>query len=246
MMSKFQSFLAAALLAGVGLVGMASPASASIQIQIFEDGNAVPIYDSGVQAGNSYELTVGTYGDLIIGTKGSVSAVSNSPGGSIAELDLDNIRFGTGTSVSGHTFKIVASSDGFTNPVSPPNVVIKSTSSLVVAPLSPTVTAAFTSSVGTGLFDTSIQSAPTITLSAGASQSKAGDSTSGQFALNGTYALTITDIITFGAGGGVVTLTGGSNSVQSVPEPSTVVAALTGLPLLGLGLWRRRRAAHVN
>jgi len=245
-MPKFQSVLAAALLAGVALAGTANTARASIQIQIFEDGGAIAIYDSGVQAGNSYELTAGTYGDLIIGVKGNVSATSNSPGGAVAMLDLDNVRLATGTSASGHTFKIIASSDGFTAPVSPPNVFIASTSSLSVAPLSPTVTGAFTSSVGTGLLDTSIQSASTITLTAGASQSKAGDSTSGQFALNGPHALTITDIITFGASGGAVTLTGGNDSVQSVPEPSTVLAALTGLPLLGLGLWRRRPAGRAN
>jgi len=35
-----------------------------------------------------------------------------------------------------------------------------------------------------------------------------------------------------------------SGSLSAVPEPATVALALTGLPLLGLGYWSRRRRAH--
>jgi len=241
MMAKFQSFLAAAVLAGVSVAGMANTARASIEVQVFEDGNATPFYDTGVLPGDTVFIPGGTFGNVTIGSGATIQASSNSPGGTDAMLMLNNFSLSTG---GAHTFTIVASSDGFTNPVSPPNVFIAASATLNT--LSGTATSKLTSSVGTQLLDTSIASAAPINLSGSGISGTGGTSTSGQFALNATYALTITNVITFGASGGTVTTTSGNDFVQSVPEPSTVVAALTGLPLLGFGLWRRRRANRAN
>jgi hypothetical protein len=233
-MLKVKSF-AAALLVGVSVAGMASPARASIQIKIVETGVGT-IFDTGVVAGNATSIGPGTYGDLTVASViGLISSSSNSPGGTSATLTLSNANIST---TGAHTFTIVASSDGFTSPVSPPNVFITSTSS--ISNQSGTTSAAFTSSVGTSLLDTSIASAPTISFAGSGIYSGSGTKTSGQFALSAPYALTTTDVITFGTGGGSITVNGGNDAVTAVPEPSTVVAALTALPLLGLALRRRR------
>jgi hypothetical protein len=61
----------------------------------------------------------------------------------------------------------------------------------------------------------------------------------------GTITYTIDNPLTIKSpnnSGGVITLQGG---VTATPEPGTVALALTGLPLLGLAAWRRRRTHAV-
>lgn len=61
------------------------------------------------------------------------------------------------------------------------------------------------------------------------------------FVKAGMYSLFVEATIVFGAQGGLVTFD--NHLTVSVPEPATIMAALTGLPFLGGYVLRRRKAA---
>ena len=73
----------------------------------------------------------------------------------------------------------------------------------------------------------------------GSSKSISANGSALGFTTSGPYSLTFVESFTLSAGGSL-TLTGGNVQVVT-PAPSTAVLALSGLPLLGLGLWLRRR-----
>ena len=63
--------------------------------------------------------------------------------------------------------------------------------------------------------------------------------TSGVFSATNPYSMTATFSVYLN--GGDIFSADGFSYIEPVPAPSTAVFALTGLPLLGLGFWVRRR-----
>ena len=87
--------------------------------------------------------------------------------------------------------------------------------------------------------------APDLTFSeSGLSQSFSKNGSKSGFSPNGsTYSLSVFGNFTLN-GGSNVTLTGGNVQTVATPVPSSGVLILSGLPLLGLGFWLRRRTTR--
>jgi len=232
-----------AALAAAVLLGSTTRASANIEIDFSIDGGARFV---GAASAGSTAIFSGTVGGLfdVVLTLGT----TNSPGtpGLAFETQGNNIittLYGGG-SANQHTLHVYVSSTDFTNPTSPPPTILHNTSS--ISELTGATSVTFTSYASTT--NTLFATSGGTTASTGYSYDVSGPQSSGgqgssstMFSPNGSkYSLT--NIGDYKMDGGTsVTIVGGNTSVTPTPVPSGVVMALTGLPVLGLGLWMRRR-----
>jgi len=256
---------AAALLAGMTILG-ATPARADIIVSL-------NITVGGSSASNTYNATTGTLvsgtggitsgttsGVIFVGSGGpgssdlafggtvggvqfklAVNGSTNSPGTSaLAFLNLTSATI-TNNNTTGlpTTFSVTTSATGYTAPT---GTVIGNFAN------SGTLT---NGSITNGSYSGSADgyNPTTLTFAASGSAVDVGGSDPPTlltgFPSSSPFTATSTLTATLGLGtitsnlGGALTLTG-----NVVPEPATVAMALTGLPLLGLGAWIRRRRAR--
>lgn len=229
----------AAAVAGLSLLGMASPARASIELVLTQTSGGGGT-GTGTAVGNTDTFS-GTVGDFAV----TVSiATSNSPGSPSLAYTTGSAITITNNGANTETLQILSSANGFTSPSSPPPLNVTDTVSGSVT--SGTIVsgnaqgfASLTNALGAETFaSTKLVIA---TVPGGTSFSANGDV--GGFNATSTYSLTFVENITLSAGG-TVTVTGG-NVETVVPAPAGLVLALAGLPVLGLGYLRRRRQAQV-
>jgi hypothetical protein len=215
-------------------------AQAGFQLKFSEAGFADTVinWDGTTKdaQGNAKITFTGNYGDFSIDL--TVSR-SNTPGtSSQAFLSVAHTNI-TNNNGSSQTINVSLSAD-FNNPVAPlPTKLSNTASGTLVA--GTTVAGSFDSFLGTSLFDTSGTHAGAINFSLNGTGSFGPANTSVQlFSMPSNFTLTNVGSYTIG-GNSIFDTTGGGTTLTPAPEPATVVAALTGLPLLVLASWLRRR-----
>lgn len=249
-MKRFKWITAAALLAGMVIVG-AAPAKASLVLTITQGGSSTSASMDTTTGAITPGVTVGTVSGpgfvsiinpvsglktlSFAGTVGSVffdlstAATSNTPGSptmamlSIGSTTISNL---TGSSQS---FTIATTATDYTVPSGPALVEISNSGTL-------------TSGGIAGTFDGSadgIVLGPIAFAATGVAQSLANNPPGSVGLLPASYPMTATLTSTLDGNSSTATL-GGTVVVTAVPEPSTVATALAGVALVGLGALRRK------
>jgi len=232
-MIRFRKLVPLAVLVGAAMLGAPPAAHASLELVLTSGGSTVTKSDPNSGGNVSYTGAVGSFNVQV------AYGDSNSPGGLSALTEAGSIKI-TNTSSSQQTITIVVSAQDFQSPSSPPAMDVLDTVSGSVATgslLSGTAQGfadASNTLFGTGFASTLLTFGPN-----GKSTSFAQSGDVNGFFNSGAYSLTFTETFTL-AGNSSLTLTGG-NVQTVVPAPAGVVLALTGLPLLGVGGWLRRR-----
>jgi len=247
--------LVAAGVIGAATLGAPTQARASYAVEVFDDG----VLQGGI-------TTIVTANSLIFSgstdhfsiTNGS--GASNNPGtdnsGSLSLSSNEQINTTFGTGGGTHTIQIVLSQTGFTAPTTNPLILSSSAggsigntdggsvsvTSTYQGFLDPTNT--LFGKPGTGA--TPLQTASNNQAGIGTKPLVFAPSPSTANVPGGTPAFALTDVLTFtftvSAGSGQDTANvSASTVVAPVPEPSSLIAALAGAPVLGLGVWMRRR-----
>jgi hypothetical protein len=229
-------------LAVVGLLGAASPAAATIEVDYSIDGGARTF--GAASATNTVIWTQTGLGGLFDVTLSFNT--SNAPGTpQLATVTgSQNQVFTTATYSGEHHLTFFISANGFTSPQSPPPTQLSvAATTLLANSVNPVVTT-YTgfASTSNALFDMSQTSTPTGNYSAnGQFGSGSGSALSSLFSPNGaTYSLTKRLDLDITGPAGITNLS--SNlQVTPTPVPAGIVMALSGMPVLGIGAWMRRR-----
>jgi len=247
-MNRFRNFLPL-VVAAAALFGMASSADAGFQVTFKVDAASATIVDGG--AGDDDGVV---NGEISVNSK-TVGAYtfkvnlseSNTPnvGGTIAFINhgTNNI---TGTGAA--KIQIIASANDFADPVGPLYAMSGSTFQF----LAPTPAGHLADHSYSAYLDNSNKlatSVPAGTLIGSKGPVTVSSSTMGNSSLSDTrtvtaaapYALTLQLQADIKSGGANKIDLDGGVQVTSVPAPAGVVLLLTGVPVLGLGAWFRRR-----
>ncbi|HTU19785.1 MAG TPA: hypothetical protein VMG10_17110 [Gemmataceae bacterium] len=252
-MFRFAKWLpCTAAFAATVLFGTARSARADIELTLTEVNTSYS-YNSGDVTGDSVGFMGGSVGDFSIFMAGGSS---NGFGTTADALVQEGAMFIKNTSSTAETLQIIVSADGFTSPIVPPltlyDVVNGTTADSSVNAPNVSVSDgtaqgyANTSNVlgdisGPGVIDGSAlsfqASGPSTNFSAGSNGPLSGSVEVD--AVTAPYSLTFVETFTLSAGGSL-TMTDG-NLQMLTPEPASLMAALTAVPFLGLGAWRRRR-----
>jgi hypothetical protein len=236
-------FLAGAIVAAAAVLFSSATAEAGFQVTFYAGGSSLTVADgqAGVDLDGAANSII-TVNQNVGGYLYSVTlSLTNTPGTPLlASLDASGTVSGTGAT----TFQIVASANGFTNPVSPPDLTAISNATFqALAQNTGSYSVSFDSR-----FDTtnSLVTAPAGTqIGSGAGGIGAsgvvalhdvqlGSITTSPYALNFTLTATTTN-----TGFNAIDLDGGLQ-VRPVPAPAGLILAATALPFVGL-LRRRLR-----
>jgi hypothetical protein len=230
-----------AMMAGILIIGVATPARADLQIWISTTNNPPLAADKRAEAASGTTASFsGTIGGFVINT---IAASSNSPGTAIqtkllgTDLDITNTNGATAT------LFITLGDTGFTQPVNPPSVNFLSHIGGTVVVGSAANLLSFGSYVAltNGQNDTSgpntFPQSPSITATGSFQNDKTGTAASG---LTAPYSITERFALTLGAGAEINF--SASTTLSSVsPEPSSLaIAGLGGLGMIGFALRRRK------
>jgi len=240
-----RKFFYAAAVVGVMVLGTATPARAAFEIALQEagvNGGASTVVVSGTNFSNlNWD---GTYGDFTVEVLGG----SAHNAASLSDLLSSTTRV-TNNSSATQTLKIIVSQTDYTLPSGSTLSVESglggsvSTGTLTMTNIFQAYADAGNTLRGTTDFTTGPQTA-----SPNGSTFDTG-SARGTFLRTGSYSLTTITTFTL-SGGGVANFSAHENVTapgvvpnQPLPAPAGLVLALTGIPVLGLGAWVRRRAA---
>ena len=242
--AAYRGLRLAAMASGiVAILGMlTAPARAGLVLTLQEDNGAVTTVTSANSQGPaSFNGTIGDF-TIAIDTKG----LSNSPGDPTgADLELSNAKI-TNNSSSAHTLHINVSATGFMTPNSPPALDL-------VDAVSGTLNNGTVSGTFTGYADASNalfgQAFASQTLSfsvTGRSKFFGADGSVSGFSPGGaTYSLSIFSNFNLDGKTAVTVSGGNAQTLTAVPEPSSLIALATAVPMLGLGARRLRRKTTV-
>jgi len=259
-MNRLSRFAAALALAGVATLASPGAAKASLVLTFTEFTDAT--FGTAI-AGNTFTLTstsalpttsvsLAYVNDGVNPT--SVVVTGGVLSGSTAFLG-SNITVNTGaSSLQTNNFSQVIDNEtevSSTNLASPRFFQIDISQNAFTRPISdPLVMTADLTQNNAATNNASSQFKGTVTTDTGSNSLGYFAPTQGSFAgpalvtnsnLNGFTGLTNMRITLNASGDSRITATGTLN-VTPTPEPSTVLAAVAGLPILGLGVWMRRRA----
>jgi hypothetical protein len=260
---RFRNFLpVVALLAGALVLGSPSQAQASYSVRVYDDG----VLQGGIgvlTVGNSLIFT-GTTTNFSI-TNGS--GLSNNPGteggSNLALSSNEQISTTFGATGGTHTIRIELSQDGWSAPTGSP-LTLSSSAGGSFDYLQGTNLSATQSVTATyqGFLDntntlfgqpaggsTPIQTASASRTTVGTTSLVYSPGTSVNTSVPGGTPFSMTDVLEFtftlDAGSGQTTANVSASTVASVPAPAGLVLALSGLPILGIGTWLRRRRQSV-
>jgi hypothetical protein len=264
-----RKFFIAAALAVVSLLSSVRSAEAAYAIQIYDDGNlefqggtgvasiGTGFVIAGIPSANSLTFSATTTHFSI----SNGSGLSNNPGTQGASnLDLssnEQITTTFGTSGGLHTIKIVLTQTDWQAPTGTPLTLSSSAGGSVgaLSTGSATVSATyqgFLDNTNTAFGQPVAGSTPIQNASASAAGSTTTPlvftpGTSGNNNVPGGTPFSITDVLEFTfdvtPSSGQVSANVSASTVASVPAPAGLVLALTGIPVLGIGSWLRRRQA---
>jgi len=267
-MNRFRKYLPGLVAALIGAATLAAPsqARAAFTVAVYDDN----VLQGGVTATvvNNHLVLFGgstTHFDISGG-----QGTSNNPGiptGASLNLATNEEVLTSGNFFVGgntHTLKIVISEDGYTAPTGTPLLLSSSTAggSLGDTGGSISVTANNQSfldnAIGNAAYGTPAAFVTPAGVGTGVATGTASLTGSGTAPLNlnpgtvtgvitsGGVPFTLTNVVTFS-----FTLSAGSSgnaglstsTVATAPAPAGLVLALTGLPVVGVGSWLRRRRA---
>jgi hypothetical protein len=247
----------------VALLGLSAPElrAETITLSIFLNGSSTPTFtvtSSGTNAAQSLVVDPGAVNAALAGagtgyTFSSLSASSDFPGTSGSTggylSNTGNLTLAPGT--TGGTLQIVVTEGGFTAPASGLPNTLMSAATAIYSGASPASTQSYTGNF-VDSSSVNVTSSPTITqTSTGAVSNVHFDTVNNTVPTYVTpYTLTNTTTISLTAGGNSNAndvFTGKTSIVAGnvIPEPASLVMMVTGmpLPLVVMGLLRRRRAA---
>jgi hypothetical protein len=253
------SMLCAALLTGAALLSTAAPAKAAITIAISIDGGATFSTFAGAEGQISFAAPdVTTAGGTVI----SVRATTNEPlNSAVAQISQVQININGGASIDVIPLVVRISDRDFDQPVSS-NSVLSSSFSGTVGP-NTTVTDPIGPGPLVSTFQSVIDNSNTLfgglpgVLTPGPTDTTGLQVVtiplvSGTDDFSGTASKVVSNVAPFSlsnefrllnltiASGTQIQFTG--TTTLSVPAPAGLLLALSGLPVLGLRMWRRRKA----
>jgi hypothetical protein len=241
--------LALATLATVALLGTTQDADADLVLYLQQDGvdegsgvGAVTeiVRVAGGPGGAVVSPLIFTFGDFEI----RVFTATSTEATSMSDLLTSSVRVQNKSSEA-RTLNLIAAQDGYSLPVGDPlSLVSGSSGTVTTGTLSLTGIFQAYADANNGLLVDGGSLPPPNTFSNGPQDAiQTGNtfdtgSATGLFSRSGDFSLTAVTTLTL-SGGGVVNYDS-TISVTAVPEPTTLAAAFTTLPLLG-GLYLRRR-----
>jgi len=245
-MIRFRNFLPLVVAA---LIGTASSAEAGFQVTFQAGASSATIQDGGPGDADPTSGSIGVIGQTVGGyTFDFTLTRTNTPGGALAF-----INHGT-NSISGSvatTIQIIASANGFTAPTGPLTAISGSTDQFLdPTPSAQTADVSYSAYLDEG--NALASSVPAGTL-IGSDGPKTITGSAGNATLSDTrfisatapYALTLQlQAVLNNSGANYIDLDG-TLSVTPVPAPAGLALALAGMPVLGLGVWLRRRVPAV-
>ena len=250
-MSRFRkSLLLAMILAGAIVLGGPAGARADFTLQVFQDG--VQLLDQSFSTNQvQFNQTVGAYyvtGDILY---------TNNPG----DINNGNIQI-SGMTIEDndgkqHTLSLVLSANNFTSPgQAGSQMLLSSTASITGTGLlgpSDSFTYQGYADANNNLFGTTspppvggVASGGAVTTGLSSftmadgtlTQGKTDTKTATFVRTQDLYSLTSVSTFTMTGGGSIGFAT---STAAALPAPAGIVLALSGVPLLGLGHWLRRR-----
>jgi len=229
-MLRFRNFrsLAAAALVGVAMLALGSPARAGFTLTLKTDGQADQTFNLISGQLNSGTATIGAY-SVQVSARDTAPGISVLFGGALVSQNTFAVS-ATGTQTG--ALEIIVQDDTFSSaPYNFEPITVKN--SLSTTEISNgTVTAnGFLNGLSTANL---MITGPTLSGSV-------ANSASSIMSLGSTFTLGNSAIVAFtGNGAGEANFTVTTLAPLAVPEPASLVACLTGLPL-GIGAWMRRR-----
>ncbi len=230
MMKSVSRFFLGTVLIGLFLLPETAHATLQLQLTLTVSGSSF----NGPATTYSSPQSNLSYGGFNIG---NLSYSSNEATGtlSITSFTVTN----TGTYGAG-TLTMTLSDSGMINPSTYGLFV---TSNADVATTAGTVT--FQSFAGSGLNSMSFQS-PLLTFSPTSGFAQPQSASAGGFSPGAVGAIySLTDVSTFTLASGTTDQFYYASTTVSTPEPATLAMIFTGLPMVGLMAWRKRRTARV-
>lgn len=218
----------AAVAAAAGLLGGPSAARANITVVVHETGFADQTFTlpSG-GPGTTGPQTIGQY-SFQVNTNDSAPGINPAQGGAVLTQNTLSV---TATTAPTADLVITVSDNTFTN-------FLPGAASTVKNSLSTTEIDAGTVSAF-GFVNTQANATPSVSLTGPTLSGSASSSAGLPLGAGATFTLgSVATIHNLGAGAtDNITVT----ELAAVPAPASLVAAFTGLPLLGIGSWLRRR-----
>jgi len=206
-----------------------SPSSPGSSVGSMGGSPSAPPGMSNPSGGTVFGFT-GTFGSNIAVTQGSFTEVQTST----SSKDIGSVLTLTNLDQShSHTLNVLVVGSGFTGPVAPPDVSVLTK----ITNLSTLLSGVNTMTLTTFL-NTTAAGSVSINLDTDAVQ----QNTQTVASLSAPFSITQQVSVTLAAGQSIDIQT--LSQLTATPEPATVAMALTGLPLLGLGAWARRRRAR--
>jgi len=243
-------------LAAAAVFGWAPKADAGFQVTLSANGFSTTIVDGG---SGDFDMTANNMIGIVNQVVGGYSftfvlETTNTPnsGGQIAFVNnsvgsISNVSGGTGPT----TVSIYASANGFVSPTAPPPLTAQTGST--VQYLNPTpggqtanvsVTSYYdqTNALSTSAAGTVMGNASGMITSGGSNNNATLNDSQTVSLLSSPYTvnLMLEAVLNTSTVGATAIDLDGTVSLSAVPEPSALVAALAGLPLVG-GYWLRRR-----
>jgi len=246
-MKRCGALLALAIVAGIVILGPATPAHALLEMKVFVNGGQV----NGTFMDNGAGDTNAAIGQMDI--TAAVNALvtqfhftllgassTNVPVGATNALltQTANVQTITGFSAGG-TLDIQSTDTGY---MLPPNPGTMTSTAAITTGNAAGVTRTFEIwyNPSNAPFAMDIP-APLITQTPGANDSLSSTTST---SLPGITPFGLTNETSFNVPSGIGhnIQTTGTTAITSVPEPATIAMALAGLPLLAIHAWRKRRA----
>lgn len=252
MKNRFAQAAAAALL-GVGLLGYAQTARASMQFQLVVeelDANNNVIATSNPQnwdgvtfnAQGQAKLTfTGTVGDFGVDT---TVAASNSPGswqkGALLKIGTTDITNLNNLSGGSHTIRVSVSATDYSAPSSPADIAMSSNFHANIDVPNTSASGSYTSYLGSGnLLYQQSYAAPTISFALSGANTSFDQTTYNPHVSGTTYSLSSVGVFTLSEGANLHQESG--TTQVTAPEPATVSMAVAGLVVFAGARWGRRR-----
>jgi hypothetical protein len=235
---NYLPFVVAALV-GAAILGAPTQAQAGFSMTLSDsDGNFVTVNDNSLADSDSRSGVIGFFGALGSFNIQLSVGTSNAPGTEhLAQLTINNTSISSAGFNGDKTITLTLEDTGFTSPQPQPGKPVTMDSQLATTALPTGSTVTFQSfldgAAGTKLILNKVD----------------GASVSDEVFVSGN-PFTLKNITTYtvkGQGANIpLTVQSSGITVAHLPAPAGVVLAMTGLPVVGLACWLRRKAKVQN
>ena len=211
--------LLAASLAALVNLGSAGSAQASVSLTLHEAG----FTDVTVNNGTNFVVFAGTFGNFTLSLDTGISAVSAN------DARLSTTTNSTRDTVGGAKTLTITVSDNFAQPNAPSTLTSNLSSTLI--------------SGGSVSFQSFLNATSTTKVTLTTAPGTASSPPVSVLGTSAPFTLSNVTTITLGALGSANS-TGTTDALAAVPEPASIVALLSAVPIIGIGAMMRRRKAQ--